>query len=54
MSKNISLEIGKATQFVAAGAVEALEPRVKAAQKALEECTCAGNDFWVGCIWHQV
>ncbi len=45
MSKNISLEVNKAASFLAAGAVEALEPRVKAAQKALEESTCAGNDF---------
>lgn len=45
MSKNISLETGKAAPFVAAAAVEALEPFVKAAQKALEEATCAGNDF---------
>ncbi len=45
MSKNIRLEVSKATQFVANGAVEALESRVKAAQKALEEGTCAGNDF---------
>ena len=45
MSKNIRLEVSKAAQFLAAGAVEALEPRVKAAQKALEESTCAGNDF---------
>ena len=45
MSKNISLEVNKAASFLAAGAVEALEPRVKAAQKALEEGTCAGNDF---------
>ena len=37
MSKNISLEVNKAASFLAAGAVEALEPRVKAAQKALEE-----------------
>ena len=45
MSKNIRLETGKAAQFVAANAVHALEPRVKAAQKSLEEGTCAGNDF---------
>ena len=43
--KNFRLETGKATQFVAADAVKAFEPRVKAAQKALEEATCAGNDF---------
>ncbi|MDY5767698.1 MAG: glucose-6-phosphate isomerase [Alloprevotella sp.] len=45
MSKMIRLETSKAVQFLAAGAVEALEPRVKAAQKALEEATCPGNDF---------
>ncbi len=45
MSKNIRLEVSKATQFVANGAVEALESRVKAAQKALEEGTCAGTLF---------
>lgn len=45
MSKNIYLETAKATQFVPAGAVAALEPEVKAAQQALEEGTCAGNDF---------
>ena len=44
-TKNFRLETGKATQFVAADAVKAFEPRVKAAQKALEEATCAGNDF---------
>ena len=37
--KNFRLETGKATQFVAADAVKAFEPRVKAAQKALEEAT---------------
>ena len=45
MSTNFCLETGKAAQFVGAGAIEALEPRVKAAQKALEEGTCPGNDF---------
>lgn len=45
MSKNIELQTAKAAPFVAAGAVEALESSVKAAQKALEEATCAGNDF---------
>lgn len=42
---NLSLEIGKATSFLAADAVEAFEPRVKEAQAALEAATCAGNDF---------
>ncbi len=41
----MKINISKAQQFLAAGAVEALEPQVKAAQKALEEGTCAGNDF---------
>lgn len=45
MSENIRLEIGKATQFLAAGVVEALEPQVAAAQQALENGTCKGNDF---------
>ncbi len=45
MSKNIRLEINKAVQFLAADAVEALEPQVKAAQQALETGTCRGNDF---------
>ena len=45
MSTNIRLETNKAVQFLSAGAVEALESRVKAAQKALEEGTCPGNDF---------
>ena len=45
MSENIRLEIGKAAQFLAVGAVEALEPRVAAAQQALENGTCKGNDF---------
>ena len=34
--KNISLDITKATQFLAPGAVEAYEPKAKAAQAALE------------------
>ena len=41
----IKLDISKATPFLAAGAVAALEPQVKAAQQALEAGTCAGNDF---------
>ncbi len=41
----MQLDITKASQFVAAGAVEALAPKVKAAQEALENQTCAGNDF---------
>ena len=41
----IKLDITKAACFLEAGAVEAFEPQVKAAQKALEEGTCPGNDF---------
>ena len=43
--KNITLDITKAAQFLKTGAVEALEPQVKAAQEALENGTCPGNDF---------
>ena len=43
--KNITLDITKAAQFLKAGAVEALKPQVKAAQEALENGTCPGNDF---------
>ena len=43
--KNITLDITKAAQFLKAGAEEALEPQVKAAQEALENGTCPGNDF---------
>ena len=43
--KNISLDISKAAQFLAEGAVKAYEPQVKAAQQALEAGTCPGNDF---------
>ena len=43
--KTISLDITKASQFVGDAAVKAYEPKVKDAQKALEEGTCAGNDF---------
>ena len=43
--KNISLDITKAAQFLNKGAVEAYEPQVKAAQEALENGTCPGNDF---------
>ena len=42
---NITLDITKAAQFLKAGAVEALAPQVKAAQEALENGTCPGNDF---------
>ncbi|MGI6232871.1 MAG: glucose-6-phosphate isomerase [Prevotella sp.] len=43
--KNISLDIKKAAQFLSAGAVEAFEPKANEAQTALENGTCAGNDF---------
>ena len=43
--KNISVDITKATQFLKPGAVEAYESQVKAAQEALENGTCPGNDF---------
>lgn len=43
--KNISLDITKAAQFLKSGAIEAYESQVKAAQEALENGTCPGNDF---------
>ena len=43
--KTISLQLNKAAQFLAADAIEKLEPQVKAAQDALDNGTCAGNDF---------
>ena len=43
--KNINLDITKAAQFLKTGTVEAYESRVKAAQEALENGTCPGNDF---------
>lgn len=43
--KNISLDITKAAQFLKPEAVEAYESQVKAAQEALENGTCPGNDF---------
>ncbi len=43
--KNISLDISKASCFLAEGAVAAFEPQVKEAQKSLEDGTCPGNDF---------
>ena len=41
----MKIEINKAWKFLAAGAVEQYEPAVSAAQQALEQGTCAGNDF---------
>ncbi len=43
--KNIQLDITKATRFLQAGAITAYGPKVKAAQEALENGTCPGNDF---------
>ena len=43
--KNIQLNIAKAEQFLANGAVAAYEPQVKAAMETLEKGTGAGNDF---------
>ena len=43
--KMITLDTSKAAQFLKAGAVEAFEPQVKAAQQALENGTCPGNHF---------
>ena len=43
--KSISLDITKAAQFLSEGAVKAYEPKVRAAQEALENGTCSGNDF---------
>lgn len=43
--KRIQLDITKAAQFLNEGAVKAYEPKVKAAQEALENGTCPGNDF---------
>ncbi len=43
--KSISLDITKAAQFLDEGAVKAYEPKVRAAQEALENGTCPGNDF---------
>ncbi len=43
--KSISLDITKAAQFLSEGAVKAYEPKVRAAQEALENGTCPGNDF---------
>lgn len=43
--KSISLNITKAASFLAEDAVKAYEPKVKAAQEALENGTCEGNEF---------
>ena len=43
--ENLKLDITKAASFLAEGAVKAFKPQVKAAQEALENGTCPGNDF---------
>ena len=43
--QNIQLDVTKAVEFLKPGTVEAYEPKVKAAQEALENGTCQGNDF---------
>ena len=43
--ESIQLDITKAVQFLTPGTVEAFAPQVAAAQKALEDATCEGNDF---------
>ena len=43
--KSISLDFTKAAFFLGEGAVEAYEPKAKAALEALENNTCPGNDF---------
>lgn len=43
--KQMTLDLTKATCFVAPDAMKALEPQVAAAMNALEAGTCAGNDF---------
>ena len=42
---SIRLELGKAQQFLNADAINNVQNRVHAAQQALEEGTCPGNDF---------
>lgn len=43
--ENLSLDISKAASFLKPGTVEAYLPKAKAALKAIEDGTCAGNDF---------
>lgn len=43
--KSIRLEINNATSFLGAGALDEVSANVPAAQKALEQQTCPGNDF---------
>ena len=51
--KSISLNITKAASFLAEDAVKAYEPKVKAAQEALENGTCEGNDFLGWLHWQS-
>ena len=41
----MQLHINNSTQFLTEGTIEKYEPQVKAAQQALEDGTCLGNDF---------
>ena len=43
--KTITLESVKAEQFLSAEVIKTLQPKVEAANVALEEGTCPGNDF---------
>lgn len=43
--EKIKLDITKAVEFLDADALKGYEPKVDAAQKALEDGTCEGNDF---------
>lgn len=43
--KSITLDISKAEQFLSEGAVNGYKQQVNAAQKALENGSCPGNDF---------
>ena len=43
--EKIGLDLSKATCFLGEGVVERFVPKVKDAQMALEQGTCAGNDF---------
>ncbi len=43
--KNITLDVSKAVQFLKEGTVKGYESQVKAAQQALENGSCPGNDY---------
>ena len=45
MMEKIKLDLTKATNFLAGGAVENFKPKAKEAQLALENGTCEGSDF---------